>query len=165
MKLLASVAEYESRSPCFVQLQISCTELGLFHTVRKLSCQGCFCCRPMSPDHPACSQQIFKEYWQSKGKMPSLQCYTDYVQAKEKAESIKAQEAGQKPARKSAGLQYSDLYGVPTILVLCEKGEIPAAVPPYCPCTELPEHTTAAFMLAFTASKELVHRSSTKCVF
>ncbi len=88
----------------------------------------------MSLDHPARSQQSFKEYWQSKGKMPSLQCYTDYVQAKEKAESIKAQEAGQKPARKSVGLQYSDLYGVPTILVLCEKGTYPAAVYPCCPC-------------------------------
>ena len=97
--------------------------------------------------------------------MPSLQCYTDYVQAKEKAESIKAQEAGQKPARKSAGLQYSDLYGVPTILVLCEKGEDPAPLHPCFPCIELPKDIIAAFTLAFKASKQLVHSSSTMCIF
>ncbi len=76
----------------------------------------------MSPDHPERNQGGFRQYWQSNGQLPSLQCYTDYVRIKEKADRLKSVEAGRKPLRKSAGLQYSDLHGVPTILVLCEKG-------------------------------------------
>ena len=79
----------------------------------------------MSPDHPERCEQGFRDYWKKAGSSPSLQCYTDYVQAKEKATHAQAVEAGRKPPRKSAGLQYSDLYGVPTILVLCEKGSKP----------------------------------------
>lgn len=76
----------------------------------------------MAPDHPKRNEKGFREFWKKSGRVPSLQCYTDYVQAMERAERITAKEAGRKLPRKSAGLQYSDLYGVPTILVLCEKG-------------------------------------------
>ena len=77
----------------------------------------------MSPDHPLRNEQGFKEYWQGNSLAPSLQCYTQYIQAKEKAKRSMGDQAGQQPARRSTGLQYSDLYGVPTILVLCEKGD------------------------------------------
>ena len=44
----------------------------------------------------------------------------DYVHAQQKAAAIA--NPGTK-RHKLAGLQYSDLYGVPVILVLCEKSE------------------------------------------
>jgi hypothetical protein len=78
-------------------------------------------CRPMSPDHPERNAKAFVAYWQSGNHIPSLQCYIDYVRGKEKSTAALA---GIKRPRKPAGLQYSDLYGVPTILVLCEKGKV-----------------------------------------
>ncbi|KAL0047438.1 hypothetical protein WJX82_003437 [Trebouxia sp. C0006] len=77
--------------------------------------------RPMSPDHPERNAKAFMAYWQSGNRVPSLKCYIDFVRAKEK--SAAALDGSQRP-RKPAGLQYSDLYGVPTILVLCEKGRM-----------------------------------------
>lgn len=77
-------------------------------------------CRPMSPDHPERNAKAFMAYWQSDNRIPSLKCYIDFVRAKEK--SAAALDGSKRP-RKPAGLQYSDLYGVPTILVLCEKGK------------------------------------------
>ena len=59
----------------------------------------------MSPDHPGRNEAGFEKYCKSNGQMPSLQCYTEYVQAKEKAERGRAVETGQKATRKSAGLQ------------------------------------------------------------
>lgn len=74
----------------------------------------------MSPDHPHRDIPGFQAYWQGHQRLPSLQCYMDYIHAQQKAAAIA--NPGKK-RRKLAGLQYSDLYGVPVILVLCEKGK------------------------------------------
>ncbi len=74
----------------------------------------------MSPDHPERNAKAFMAYWQSGNRVPSLKCYIDFVRAKEK--SAAALDGSKRP-RKPAGLQYSDLHGVPTTLVLCEKGK------------------------------------------
>lgn len=85
--------------------------------------------RPMSPDHPHLDVPGFKAYWQANHRVPSLQCYIDYIHAQQKAAAIA--NPGTK-RRKLAGLQYSDLYGVPIILVLCEKGEASKCVFLFC---------------------------------
>lgn len=74
----------------------------------------------MSPDHPHLDLSDFRAYWQRNHCTPSLQCYIEYIRAKQKAAAVAS--PGSK-RRKPAGLQYADLYGVPIILVLCEKGE------------------------------------------
>lgn len=76
----------------------------------------------MSPDHPERNADDFKSYWIKQGQAPSLHMYSQYKKMLDKARQHAEGTSTGKAARKAASLQYSDLHGVPAILVLCEKG-------------------------------------------
>ena len=76
----------------------------------------------MSPDHPERNTDDFKAYWVKQGQAPTLHMYSQYKKMQDKARQQAEGILPKTAARKPASLQYSDLHGVPAILVLCEKG-------------------------------------------
>lgn len=94
-------------TPCkYLSVRLAPDDILIFHLL----------CRRMSPDHPHLDDPEFVTY--CNGCSPTLQCYVNYTNAKHKAATLSGSRL-----RKAADLQYSDLYGVPIILVLCEKGK------------------------------------------